>query len=113
MRAIYLLGLFPVTLFVLAVSFWFLPPSLLTPFNSWILIEGVLGVAFLVSIYLSNKYGLAREMPFIIAGLAITLVMVLSYISLEVQRLAFTITALASCGLYYRVIVEFKRREYA
>jgi 4-amino-4-deoxy-L-arabinose transferase-like glycosyltransferase len=111
-RTIFLLALVPVSLIILSVSFWLLPSGFITPFNSWLLIEAGLGFAFLVSYYLSRKYHLTREVPFIIAGLFITLVIVLSYVTIEVQRLAFTVTAIASCVMYYRLGLEFKRRKY-
>jgi hypothetical protein len=112
-RTIFLLAFVPVSLIILSVAFWMLPPGLITPFYSWLLIEAVLGLAFLGSYHLARKYHLAREVPFIIAGLFITLLVVLSYVTIEVQRLAFALTAIASCVMYYRLGVEFKRRKYA
>jgi len=111
-NAIRLLALVPISLFVLAIAFWLVRPGFITPFNAWLLIETGLGITFLASYYLSHKYHLAREVPFILAGLSVTLVIVLSYVTVEVQRLAFVVTAIASSVMYYRLTVEFKRRKY-
>ena len=112
MRVTRLLALVPISLIVLTILFWLLPPGLVTPFNSWLLIETGLAFALLVSYYLSRKYHLSREFPFILAGLFCTLVIVLSYVTIEVQRLAFVVTTIFSSVIYYRLRIEFKRRKY-
>lgn len=111
-RATRLLALVPVSLIVLTISFWLLPPGFITPFNSWLLIETSLAFVFLVSYYLSRKYHLSREIPFILGGLFCALVIVLSYVTIEVQRLAFVVTTIISSVMYYRLRIEFKRRKY-
>jgi len=112
MRVIRLLALLPVSLVILAIAFWLIPPQLISPFNAWLLIEAALLFVLFISYYVSHKYHLAREVPFIIAGLSVTLVIVLSYVTIEVQRVAFTLTAIASFIMYYKVNEEFKRRKY-
>ena len=112
MRTIHLLALLPIGLTILAISFWLLPPVFITPFNSWLLIEAALLLVFLVSHYTWRKYHLAREVPLIILGLCATLIIVLSYVTIEVQRAAFALTAIASFIMYYRLSIEFKRRKY-
>jgi len=111
-RATRLLALVPISLIALTIIFWLLPSGLVTPFVGWLLIEASLAVAFLLSYYLSRKYHLSREVPFILAGLLCTLVIVLSYVTIEVQRVAFLVTTLASSVMYYRLSIEFKRRKY-
>lgn len=83
-----------------------------TPFNRWVLIEIFLGLALLISYYLSSEHKVAREVPFIIAGLIVTMLIVLSYVTVNVQRIAFVLTAIVTSVMYYRVIAEFKRRKY-
>lgn len=112
MRPALLLTLVPVSLICLAIAFWVVPASSLSPFNGWLLIETFLGFSFLLSYYLSSKYHLAREVPFIIAGLVATMLIVLSYVTVDVQRLAFVMTAVATSLMYVRVIAEFMRRKY-
>jgi hypothetical protein len=111
-RPTVLLIIVPVSLIVLAISFWFLPTESLTPFNRWVLIEIVLGFAFVVSYSISSKERAGREVPFIIAGLIVTMLIVLSYVTVDVQRIAFVMTAVATSLMYFRVIVEFRRRKY-
>lgn len=112
MRAYRLLALVPISLLVVTIIFWLLPREFVTPFNSWLLIESILAIAFFVSYYLARKYHLSREVPFILAGLFSTLVIVLSYVTVEVQRYAFLLTTIASAAMYYRLSAEFKRRKY-
>jgi hypothetical protein len=111
-RPALLLALVPASLICLAIAFWVAPATILTPFNGWLLIEIFLGFSFLLSYYLSSKYHLAREVPFIIAGLVATMLVVLSYVTVDVQRIAFAVTAIATSAMYFRVIAEFRRRKY-
>lgn len=110
--ALLLLALVPTSLICLAIAFWAAPATSLTPFNGWLLIEIFLGFSFLFSYYFSRKYHLAREIPFIIAGLVATMLIVLSYVTVDVQRMAFMMTAVATSLMYVRVIAEFRRRKY-
>ncbi len=111
-RPTVLLIIVPVSLIVLAISFWFLPTESLTPFSRWVLIEIFLAFAFVVSYAVSSKEKAGREIPFIIAGLIVTMLIVLSYVTVDVQRLAFVMTAVATSLMYIRVIAEFRRRRY-
>jgi hypothetical protein len=107
-----LLALVPASLICLAIAFLVAPATSLTPFNAWLLIEVFLGFSLLLSYYFSSKYHLAREVPFIIAGLVATMLIVLSYVTLDVQRIAFVMTAVVTSLMYFRVIAEFRRRKY-
>ncbi len=110
LRATILLAVVPVGLIAIAVALWLFP--VITPFNGWILFETFLGVAFLVSYYLASNRKVGREIPFIIAGLIFTMLIVLSYVTVDVQRIAFILTAIATSAMYFRVIAEFRRRKY-
>ena len=110
LRTTILLAVVPVGLIAIAISLWLLPST--TPFNGWLMIETFLGFAFLVSYYLARRRQVGHEIPFIIAGLIATMLIVLTYVTVDVQRIAFVLTAIATSVMYFRVIAEFRRRKY-
>lgn len=113
MRDSILAAFIPVGIFVLIAIMLFMPKSFLGSFGVWILAESYLGVAFLDGYYLSRKYKIDRRVLIFFAALLGVVIVVVSYVPVEVQILSYAITAAVSLIMYARIVVEFRRRKYA
>ena len=113
MRDSVLAALIPVGLGGVVAAVLLLPKSILSSYDTWILVTVYLCLALIDAHYFARKYEIGREtIVFFIALVGVVLV-VLSYVPHEIQILSFVLTAIASLIMYARIIVEFRRRKYA